>query len=149
MESLALLGVGVVSLGALAALQSALSHQQASTVANYPSEGADYLDAHPQIGTRMFSDYGWGGYMVRRFYPQKNRKVFAFGEASLMGDTLMQNYADIVDLNGNWLSLLKRYNVDYVVFEPDTPLSSALALLPNWHLVHSDPLANIYVRESP
>jgi hypothetical protein len=149
LESLTLLGVGVVSLGALVALQSALSHQHASTVANYPSEAADYLDAHPQLGTRMFSDYGWGGYMVDRFYPRQNRKVFAFGEASLMGDTLMQNYADIVDLNGDWLSLLKQYNVDYVVFEPGTPLSSALALLPNWRLVHSDPLANIYVRESP
>jgi hypothetical protein len=49
-------------------------------------------------------------------------------------------------LNTNWLQLLQQYNVDYVVFEPDMPLTSALATLPDWHLVYADRVAVIYVR---
>jgi spore cortex formation protein SpoVR/YcgB (stage V sporulation) len=94
----------------------------------------------------MFSDYAWGGYMIYRFYPQQSRRVFLFGEADLMGDTIMNEYVDVVGLHSDWLDILNRHNVDYVVFEPDMPLTSALATQPNWHQVYSDRVAVIYVR---
>jgi hypothetical protein len=142
-----LLVVGALLVGA-GATGVALSNQNASTNANYPVAAANWLAANPQTGTRMFSDYGWGGYMAYRFYPDPNRRVFVFGEADLMGDTIMTQYADVVTLNGDWRSILDSYRVDYVVFEPDTPLTSALATLPNWHLAYSDDVADIYVRSS-
>ncbi len=136
----------IIALVVLVALRSLLAHQAASTVDNYPSGAADYLDAHPTVGTHMFSDYAWGGYMIYRFYPQQSRRVFLFGEADLMGDTIMNEYVDVVGLHSDWLDILNRHNVDYVVFEPDMPLTSALATQPNWHQVYSDRVAVIYVR---
>jgi hypothetical protein len=136
----------VIAVVVLVALRSLLAHQAASTVDNYPSRAADYLNAHASVGTRMFSDYAWGGYMVYRFYPEQSRRVFLFGEADLMGDTIMNEYVDVVGLHSNWLDILNRHGVDYVVFEPDTPLTSALATQPDWHLVYSDPVAVVYVR---
>jgi hypothetical protein len=136
----------VIAVVVLVVLRSLLAHQAASTVDNYPSRAADYLDAHASVGTRMFSDYAWGGYMVYRFYPEPSRRVFLFGEADLMGDTIMNEYVDVVGLHSNWLDILSRHGVDYVVFEPDTPLTSALATQPDWHLVYSDPVAVVYVR---
>ncbi|MGH7721855.1 MAG: hypothetical protein ACRENL_03325 [Candidatus Dormibacteria bacterium] len=136
----------VVTVVVLVALRSLLAHQAASTIDNYPSRAADYLDAHPGTGTRMFTDYAWGGYMIYRFYPQQSRRVWLFGEADLMGDTIMNEYVDVVNLHHDWLSILNSWRVDYVVFEPDMPLTSALAVQPDWHLVHSDPVAVIYVR---
>jgi hypothetical protein len=138
--------VAVITVVVLVVLRSLLAHQAASTVDNYPSGAADYLDAHAAVGTHMFSDYAWGGYMIYRFYPQPSRRVFLFGEADLMGDTIMNEYVDVVGLHGDWLDILNRHNVDYVVFEPDMPLTSALATQPNWHLVYSDAVAVIYVR---
>jgi hypothetical protein len=136
----------VITLAVLVVLRSLLAHQAASTVDNYPSGAADYLDSHPAVGSHMFSDYAWGGYMIYRFYPQQSRRVFLFGEADLMGDTIMNEYVDVVNLHSDWLDILNRYNVDYVVFEPDMPLTTALATQPNWHRVYADNVAVIYVR---
>jgi hypothetical protein len=142
----AALFAGVVTVAALVTLRVLLGHQAASTVDNFPSKAADYLDSHPTTGTRMFSDYGWGGYMIYRFYPDPNRRVFIFGEADLMGDTIMNEYADVVGLKSGWLDILNRHQVDYVVFDPNTALTSALATQPNWHEVYADTVAVIFVR---
>jgi hypothetical protein len=137
---------GVVAVAALVTLRVLLGHQAASTVENFPSKAADYLDSHPTVGTHMFSDYGWGGYMIYRFYPDPNRRVFIFGEADLMGDTIMNEYADVVGVKADWLDILNRHNVDYVVYDTDTALTSALATQPNWHQVYGDSFAVIFVR---
>jgi hypothetical protein len=142
----AALFAAVVGIAALVSLGVLLRHQAASTVDNFPSAAADYLDSHPTVGTRMFSDYGWGGYMIYRFYPDPNRRVFIFGEADLMGDTIMNEYADVVGLKNDWLDILNAHNVDYVVYDPNTALTSALATQPNWHQVYADSVAVIFVR---
>ncbi|MDQ6857297.1 MAG: hypothetical protein M3Z57_09520 [Candidatus Dormibacteraeota bacterium] len=142
----AALVTAVVALAVLVVLRSLLGHQAASTLDNYPSGAADYLDAHPAIGTHMFSDYAWGGYFIYRFSPQPSRRVFIFGEADLMGDTIMNQYVEVVGLRSDWIDVLNSHNVDYVIFEPNRPLTSALAASPNWHLVYSDKLSVIYVR---
>jgi hypothetical protein len=142
----AALFAGVVVVAALVSLKVLLGHQAASTVQNFPSGAADYLDAHPTIGTRMFSDYGWGGYMIYRFYPDQARRVFIFGEADLMGDTIMNEYSEVVGLKSDWLDILNSHNVDYVVYDPNTALTSALATQPNWHQVYADSVAVIFVR---
>ena len=142
----ALVATVLVGAGSLATVRVLLAHQAASTVANYPSGAAGYLQAHPALGSRMFSDYAWGGYMIYRFYPQPNRRVFLFGEADLMGDAIMNEYVDVVGLHSNWLDVLNSHGVDYVVFEPNTPLATALATQQDWHLVYSDHVALIYVR---
>ncbi len=136
----------VVAIAVVVVLRSLLSHQAASTRDNYPAGAADYLAAHPSVGTHMFSDYAWGGYFIYRFYPDQSRRVFIFGEADLMGDTIMNQYVDVVDLHSDWQDVLSSHGVDYVVFQPNRPLTSALAESPKWHLVYSDSLAVIYVR---
>ena len=142
----AALVTAVVAIAVLVVLRSLLGHQAASTLDNYPVGAADYLDAHPTVGTHMFSDYAWGGYFIYRFYPEPNRRVFIFGEADLMGDTIMNQYVEVVGLHSDWLDMLNSHNVDYVVFEPDRPLTSALASSPDWQLVYADNLSVIYVR---
>jgi hypothetical protein len=142
----AALVTAVIAVAVLVVLRSLLGHQAASTLDNYPSGAADYLDAHPGIGTHMFSDYAWGGYFIYRFYPEPSRRVFIFGEADLMGDTIMNQYVEVVGLHSDWMDVLNSHNVDYVIFEPNRPLTSALAASPNWHLVYSDKLSVIYVR---
>ncbi|MHB8718186.1 MAG: hypothetical protein ACYDAC_04735 [Candidatus Dormibacteria bacterium] len=136
----------LVVVASLVTVRTLLAHQVQSTRDNYPVAAADYLAAHPQLGTHMFSDYAWGGYMIYRFYPEDSRRVFLFGEADLMGDTIMNEYVDIVALHSNWLDILNAHGVDYVVFEPDTALTTALAMQPNWHLVHADAVADVFIR---
>jgi hypothetical protein len=121
-------------------------HQEQLTATNYPVGAADWLAAHPDVGTRMFNQYGFGGYLAYRFYPQPNRRVFIFGEAALMGDDLLNEYADVYYVRSNWKQVLDKYGVDYVVENRGDPLPNLLATQPDWKLVYQDNTAVIYVR---
>jgi hypothetical protein len=123
--------------------------QQKLDASSYPIGAADWLAAHPEVGTRMFNQYGWGGYLVYRFYPEPNRKVFIFGEAELMGDPLLNQYNDVQNLRPDWKTILDQYQVDYVVFNRGDALSNVLATQPEWTLVYEDNVAVIFVRKAP
>ena len=123
-------------------------HQAALDSQTYPVAAADWLAAHPEVGTRMFNQYGWGGYLAYRFYPQPNRKVFIFGEAALMGDGLLNDYEHIYALHSDWKTLLDRYGIDYVVENKGDPLPNVLATQPDWTLVYQDSVAVIYIRKA-
>ena len=125
------------------------SRQAQLDTSNYPVGAADWLAAHPNVGTRMFNQYGFGGYLAYRFYPQPNRRVFIFGEAALMGDDLLNEYADVYYVRSNWKRVLDKYRVDYVVENKGDPLPNLLATQPDWKLVYEDDVSVIYVRDMP
>jgi len=122
------------------------SHQQSLTAGTYPVGAADWLAAHPDVGTRMYNQYGWGGYLAYRFYPQANRRVFIFGEAALMGDQLLNDYEDIQTLRSDWKTLLDKNGVDFIVYNRGEALANVLATEAGWKLVYEDSVAVIYVR---
>jgi hypothetical protein len=98
----------------------------------------------------MFNQYGWGGYLAYRFYPDPNRKVFIFGEAALMGDQLLNEYADVQFLEPDWSAVLDKYDVNCVVYNRDLPLTNLLVHDPGWKLVYEDEQSVIFERvQSP
>ncbi len=143
--ALALLVIGVATVVHIA-IEIGPGKQQSLTASTYPIGAADWLASHPEVGTRMYNQYGWGGYLANRFYPQPNRKVFIFGEAALMGDDLLNEYEDVQTLRPDWKAVLDRYQVDYVVYNRGEALANVLATQPDWTLVYEDSVAVIYVR---
>jgi hypothetical protein len=125
------------------------SVQQKLDASSYPIGAADWLAAHPEVGTRMYNQYGWGGYLAYRFYPQTNRRVFIFGEAELMGDPLLNQYNSVQNLRPDWKAILDQYQVDYVIFNKGEALSNVLATQPEWKIAYEDDVAVIFVRATP
>lgn len=125
-----------------------LERQSALTGQTVPVGAADWLAAHPEVGTRMFNQYAWGGYLADRFYPNPNRRVFVFSEGVLMGDHLLFDYRQVAAVDPGWRDLLDRAGVDYVVFETGSSLDQVLAAQPNWSLVYRDAMAVIYLRSA-
>jgi hypothetical protein len=122
--------------------------QRSLDSSSYPIGAANWLAAHPEVGTRMYNQYGWGGYLAYRFYPDPNRRVFIFGEAALMGDKLLNQYQDVQTLRSNWMQVLDQYQVDYVVYNKGEALANVLASQPDWTLAYQDSVAVIYVRSA-
>lgn len=122
--------------------------QAQATRANYPAETSQWLADHPSLGTHMFNEFGWGGYLAYRFYGVANRRVFVYGATGLVGDPLLVQYADVIHLASDWERILDAYGVDYVVFEPGQPLTSALDATGRWKVVHTDSVAVVYVRKA-
>jgi hypothetical protein len=141
----------VIALATVAhiATETSPSHQSMLTDTTYPVGAADWLAAHPDVGTRMYNQYGWGGYLAYRFYPQANRRVFIFGEAALMGDDLLNEYQDVQTLRPDWKSLLDKNGVDYIVYNRGEALANVLATQSDWTPVYQDSVAVIYVRKTP
>jgi len=139
----------VIALATVAhiASETSPSHQTMLTDTTYPVGAADWLAAHPDVGTRMYNQYGWGGYLAYRFYPETNRRVFIFGEAALMGDDLLNEYQDVQTLRSDWKTLLDKNGVDYIVYNRGEALANVLATQSDWTLVYQDSVAVIYVRK--
>jgi hypothetical protein len=143
--------LAIITIATVARIADGISpaKQQSLDASSYPIGAADWLAAHPEVGTRMYNQYGWGGYLANRFYPDPNRKVFIFGEAALMGDPLLNQYEDVQTLRPDWKQVLDEYRVDYVVYNRGEALSNVLAIDPQWTLVYQDSVAVIYVRATP
>jgi len=120
--------------------------QRSLDSSSYPIAAANWLAAHPEVGTRMYNQYGWGGYLAYRFYPDPNRRVFIFGEAALMGDPLLNQYQDVQTLRSDWKQVLDQYQVDYIIYNKGEALANVLATQPDWTLAYQDSVAVIYIR---
>jgi len=140
------LGALLVTVGSVGVMADTLSSQTASTNANFPVGAANWLAAHPTVGTRMFNAYDWGGYLMYRFYPDPNRRVFVYGEATLMGNELMQQVSDVETSEPNWQQILTEHGVNYVVERTDSALTMALSVDPQWQRVYDDGFAVIFVK---
>jgi len=138
----------VASVGTGLFVRSTLSGQTRATAANFPVGAADWLAAHPTVGTHMFNQYGWGGYLISRFYPEPDRRVFSFGEATLLGSKVMQQVADVELGNPDWQRIFAEYGIDYVIDVPEAPAVLALEVDPQWTKVYDDGLAVIMVKNS-
>jgi hypothetical protein len=125
-----------------------MAKQGSETSEQYPVAAANWLAAHPEVGTRMYNQYGWGGYLADRFYPDPNRRVFIFGEASVMGDSFLHQYQDVQTLRPDWRQVLDEYRVDYIVYNSGEALDNVLKTDPGWREVYRDKQAVIYVRAS-
>jgi hypothetical protein len=144
--SAAVLVVAVLGTGLF--VRSTLSGQTRATAANFPVGASDWLASHPSIGTRMFNQYGWGGYLIYRFFPDGNRRVFSFGEATLLGTTVMQQVSDVELGNPDWQRIFAQYGIDYVIDVPGAPEVLALQVDPQWTQVYDDGFAVIIVKNS-
>jgi hypothetical protein len=139
-------GALVVAVAAIGLAANTLSTQTASTDANFPVGAADWLASHPGVGTRMFNAYDWGGYLIYRFYGDVNRRVFIYGEATEVGNPLLQQVSDVENAEPDWQTVLTEHGVDYVVERTDSALSMALSVDPGWQRVYDDGFAVIFVK---
>jgi hypothetical protein len=126
-----------------------LARQPDLLTATEPTGAADWLAAHPDIGTRMFNEYAWAGYLADRFYPRPSRRLYVLSEGVLMGDAQLQRYRDVAALGPGWRRILDEDRVDYVVFDRGSVLDVALAADPGWRLAYRDATAVVYVRAAP
>ena len=94
----------------------------------------------------MFNAYDWGGYLIYRFYGDPNRRVFIYGEATELGNQLLQQVSDVENSEPDWQTILSEHRVDYVVERTYSALSMALSVDPGWEQVYDDGFAVIFVK---
>jgi hypothetical protein len=115
---------------------------QASEIArSLPAGAVAWLDEH-EPGTRIFNRYEWGGYIGQH---RPDQPIFMDGRADVYGDELLQMYVSIIGLRGDPQVVFDRYEIDYAVFPPDTPLADWFDASDRWERVYADATAAVWV----
>ena len=119
---------------------------QRSVVApKYPEQAVRYL-GKVQLGHgRLFNEYLWGGYL--EFYLPR-LPVFIDSRVDIYErNGTFADYLNIIRLH-NSLALLDKDQVNYVFFEPDTPLVELLRASRNWKIDYQDSVSILLERKS-
>jgi len=97
----------------------------------------------PQVrATRVFNSYALGGYMIFKGVP-----VFIDGRADMYGDDFTGQYLKIARSTDPAVvgAALKKWNVGWVILEPDTGAIKAMEKLPGWKKTWSDKAATVFL----
>ena len=74
-------------------------------------------------------------------------KVYVDGRTDFYGEAFIRNFLDMTQARPGWREKLDANRVSWTLLTSNAPLTQALALLPEWRRIYSDPLVTIFRRE--
>lgn len=95
----------------------------------------------------MFNNDEFGDYVIYSAYPRY--KVFIDGRGDMYGEENFKEYFEVASFAPSMESILRKYDINWIFFESDSVLSRYLVRDRNWHLIYSDGVANIFIRNIP
>lgn len=113
-----------------------------SVAQQYPTEMIPFLKTHELKG-RMLNDYLWGGYLG---WNDRNQKVFIDSRVDMFEYTgVFQDYIDLMGLKKPQ-SILDKYQIQYVLFQQDQPLTYVLEHDPGWKVITKNKVSALFER---
>jgi hypothetical protein len=135
-------GIIAVLLGALFLFFPSNAQLWQKVANDYPVAALDFMQRQNLTG-KVFNQYVWGGYMD---WNTRELKPFIDGRA----DIFVYNGAfdDYMKTSGiqDPLETLDRYQIDYVLQQPDRPLTYLLEHSPKWQVAYADKVAVVFAR---
>jgi len=105
----------------------------------FPVEAATFIE-QTELEGRVFNRYGWGGYLIWRFYPE--RKVFIDGRADLyLTGEVFEDYIKTAKLEADPEEVLAKYGITYVLMQEDASLVRYLVGTQRWQVLYEDQTA--------
>lgn len=118
-----------------------LEQQPLVEQAHFPAGAVQFLKMHPADGP-VFNHYDWGGYLIWKLYPEA--RVFIDGRADLYGEHLLKQFADTLQLKGDWKQTLNQWHVNTVVVPTNSALAQVLRREAGWTISYRDRQAAIF-----
>ncbi|MGI8609210.1 MAG: hypothetical protein ACR2MY_08305 [Candidatus Dormibacteria bacterium] len=145
---LGVLNVLILALVAVSVLAVAVPHVRsgpasAAVSKDFPVAAADSFRGAPPPG-QMFNQYGWGGYLTYRLWP--NRRVFIYGDAAVMGDAFLDEYNSVEVIRPNYRQVLDTRQVQWVIDYSGDPLDVVLEQSGDWVPTYRDRQTVVLVR---
>jgi hypothetical protein len=109
-----------------------------SVAPGLPVQAFNYLEHHPG---RVFTEYTWGDYSIAR-----QRATFVDGRTDLFEGEVLTEFMALGDLTVNPDTVLSQYRVSYVVWTPNSGLSTFLEHDRRWHVVDRSSTAWVFAR---
>jgi hypothetical protein len=99
------------------------------------------------IPGNMYDNDEFGDYIIYAAWPQY--RVFIDGRLDMYGSQRLKEYMKVKNFDADWESVMKKYDMNWVIYDADAPLCRFLLTRSDWHLIYADKVANIFVRTTP
>jgi hypothetical protein len=66
----------------------------------------------------------------------------------MYGVARMKEYIKVVRIEQGWDEVLKKYNINWIIYNATSPLSQFLLERDDWKLIYADKVTNIFVKNS-
>lgn len=109
---------------------------------HFPTKAVETLTDNDLKGN-LLSEYNWGGYLT---WFSRKTPVFVDGRTDLFGDETILEWIDLIQAKGDWKGKIDRYNINYVLLQPDRPILNRLREN-GWRLLYEDRWAVLYARD--
>lgn len=109
----------------------------------FPITAVDTIQAELPEG-RMFNEFGWGGYLLYRLWPEQ--LVFIDAQTDFYGEALTRQFLQIANAEPGWEALLDAHDVAWIILPPSRPLATWLAQSAEWHELYRDDTAVIWIK---
>jgi hypothetical protein len=100
-----------------------------------------------KITGNMFNNDEFGDYIIYAAWPEY--KVFFDGRSDMYGVARMKEYIKVVRIEQGWDEVLIKYNISWIIYNANSPLSQFLLERDDWKLIYADKVANIFLRNTP
>jgi hypothetical protein len=100
-----------------------------------------------RISGNMFNNDEFGDYLIYRSHPRY--KVFLDGRSDMYGTPVLKEYYEVINFRKGWHDILDKYKVTLIFYDSNSGLSRFLLRDPEWVLIYSDKVANIFVQKLP
>jgi hypothetical protein len=91
----------------------------------------------------VFNDYSFGGWLIYH-----GVRPFMDGRSDMYGDDLLKLYIDVNSADPQTVSkTFRRYDIQWTILAPDSPLVRLLDSRPDWHRTYTDKWAVVQVRD--
>jgi hypothetical protein len=134
----------ILAVSAVVSLGAAGSYQYKFSEKSYPVSAVEFLKKENIVGNTFTHDE-FGDYLIYAAWPQY--KVFIDGRTDMYGADRMKEYLTLARAMPGWKEIVDKYAFSSILFDTNSPLANILAEDSNWRLVHSDPVASIFLRK--
>jgi hypothetical protein len=111
----------------------------------FPVRAVEFMKQE-KISGNMFNNDEFGDYIIYAAWPEY--KVFFDGRSDMYGEERLREYYDIVWLRPEMEEALDKYNITWVIYNAESPLSAYLTERDDWHLIYADEVAKIFVQDT-
>ena len=99
------------------------------------------------IKGNMFNNDEFGDYIIYSAYPKY--KVFIHDKMDWRAEERLKEYLKVIKFEEGWEDIIKKYEINWIIFDTDSMLSRFLKERKDWYLIYTDKVASIFVRNVP
>jgi hypothetical protein len=111
-----------------------------------PVQASEFLKTE-RLSGNMFNHREFGDYLIYALWPQY--RVFADGRSDMYGEERLKAYFKVERIEPGWREILNQYEINWIIHESNSMLSTVLLEKKDWALIYTDNVANIFMRNTP